>query len=114
MKRLVWLVAVLVLTVAAIFFTVFNAAAVEIKLGFWSGPVPVFAVVLASLFVGFAIGACVAWFAGHERRRRARDLAYRNVALTRQVEDLRREQPTASAKVIDAGPSNRAKLVAGR
>jgi uncharacterized integral membrane protein len=114
MKRFAWIIAVLVLTVAAILFTVFNAAAVEIALGFWSGPVPVFAVVLVSLFVGFAVGACVAWLAGHERRRRMRDLAYRNAALTRQIEELRRDQPTAPANVIDAGQAHRAQLVAGR
>jgi uncharacterized integral membrane protein len=114
MKRLAWIIAVLVLTVAAILFTVFNAAAVEIALGFWSGPVPVFAIVLVSLFVGFAVGACVAWFAGHDRRRRARDLAYRNTALTRQIEDLRRDQPAAPASVIDAGQSRRGQLVVGR
>ena len=114
MKRFVWIAAALVLTVAAILFTVFNAVAVEIALGFWSGMVPVFAVVLVSLFIGFAIGACVAWFAGHERRRRMRDLVYRNAALTRQIEDMRRDQPTAPANVIDAGQVHRAKLVAGR
>jgi uncharacterized integral membrane protein len=114
MKRFAWIIAVLVLTVAAILFTVFNAAEVEIALGFWSGMVPVFAIVLVSLFIGFAGGACVAWLAGHERRRRARDLAYRNAALARQIEDLRRDQPTAPASVIDAGQSHRGKLVAGR
>jgi lipopolysaccharide assembly protein A len=113
MKRLVWIVAALVLTVAAILFTVFNAIAVEITLGFWSGPVPVFAIVLVSLFIGFVVGASVAWFAGHERRRRMRDLAYRNAALTRQVEDMRREQPTGPTNVIDSGQAHHARLVAG-
>jgi len=113
MKRFAWIIAVLVLTVAAILFTVFNAAAVAIDVGFWSGSVPVFALVLASVFVGFATGAFTAWWAGHERRRRARDLAYRNTALMRQIEDLRRDQPVASTGVIDAGQSHRARLVAG-
>jgi uncharacterized integral membrane protein len=114
MKRFAWIIAVLVLTVAAILFTVFNAAAVAIELGFWSGPVPVFAIVLICVFIGFVTGACIAWLAGHDRRRRARDLAYRNAALTRQIEELRREQPTAPVNVIDAGQPHRAKLVAGR
>lgn len=114
MKRFTWIIAVLGLTVAAILFTVFNAAAVEIEVGFWSGPVPVFAIVLVGLFIGFVTGACIAWFAGHDRRRRARDLAYRNAALMRQVEELRRDRPSASVNVIDAGQSHRTKLVAGR
>lgn len=114
MKRFAWIIAVLALTVAAILFTVFNAKTVDIRIGFWSGPVPVFAIVLIAVFVGFVTGACIAWLAGHERRRRARDLAYRNAALTRQIEELRREQPVASANVIDAGQAHRAKLVAGR
>jgi uncharacterized integral membrane protein len=114
MKRFVWIVAVLALTVAAILFTVFNAAAVQIEIGFWSGLVPVFAIVLVSLFIGFVTGACIAWFAGHERRRRARDLVYRNAALMRQVEELRRDQPTGPANIVDAGPSQRTRLVAGR
>jgi predicted Na+-dependent transporter len=114
MKRFAWIIAVLVLTIAAILFTVFNAETVAIELGFWSGPVPVFAVVLITLFIGFVSGACIAWLAGHEPRRRARDLAYRNAALTRQIEELRREQAAASVNVIDAGQSHRAKLVAGR
>jgi uncharacterized integral membrane protein len=113
MKRFAWIIAVLALTIAAILFTVFNAAAVEITTGFWSGQVPVFAIVLVSLFAGFVAGACIAWFAGHDRRRRERDLAYRNAALTRQIEELRRAQP-APANIIDAAQANRGKLVAGR
>jgi uncharacterized integral membrane protein len=113
MKRFVWIIAISVLTVAAILFTVFNTAAVAIELGFWSGLLPVFAIALGCLFIGFVAGACIAWWAGHERRRRARDLAYRNTALMRQIEELRRDQPVASTGVIDAAPSHRAKLVAG-
>ncbi len=113
MKRFAWIIAVLALTVAAILFTVFNASVVEIKLGLWSGAMPVFAAVLASLFFGVVAGSCIAWFAGHDRRRRARDLASRNSMLLRQIEELRRGQPTGPANVID-GPSQRIKLVAGR
>ncbi len=114
MKRSAWIISVLILTVAAILFTVFNAADVEIEIGFWSGRVPVFAIVLVALFIGFVAGACIAWLAGHDRRRQARDLAYRNAALMRQVEELRRDQPAAPVTVIDAGQPHRAKLVAGR
>ncbi len=113
MKSFAWIIAVLILSVATILLAVFNAAAVEIRLGLWSGTVPAFAVILVSLFVGVMIGACIAWLAGHERRRRARDLASRNSALLRQIDELRRNQPAVPANVIDAGQPHRAKLVAG-
>jgi len=51
MKRLGWWIAFAFLTAAAILFTVFNLGTAEIDLGLWSGAVPVFAVVLASLLV---------------------------------------------------------------
>ncbi|MGE0120593.1 MAG: lipopolysaccharide assembly LapA domain-containing protein [Dongiaceae bacterium] len=110
MKRFAWIIAVIVLSVGTILLAVFNAATVEIRLGLWSGTMPAFAVILASLFVGVVIGTCIAWLAGHERRRRARDLANRNSALLRQIDELRRNQP---ANVIDASQPHRTKLVAG-
>jgi uncharacterized integral membrane protein len=113
MKRLGWWVAFAVLTAAAILFTVFNLAATQIDLGLWSGTVPLFAVVLASLLIGFVAGICVAWGAGHRRRRQLRAQADRNAALLRQIDELRREQAAQSPRVIDSGPSNRSKLVAG-
>jgi uncharacterized integral membrane protein len=113
MKRLGWWVAFAVLTAAAILFTVFNLAATQIDLGLWSGTVPLFAVVLASLLIGFVAGICVAWGAGHRRRRQLRAQTDRNAALLRQIDELRREQAAQSPRVIDSGPSNRSKLVAG-
>jgi uncharacterized integral membrane protein len=114
MKRFAWIIAVLVLSVGAILLAVFNAAAVEIRLGLWSGAVPAFAVILASLFAGVMIGACIAWLAGHERRRQARHLANRNAALLRQIDELRRNQPAVPANVIDAGQPHRTKLAVGQ
>jgi len=113
MKRFGWWIAFAVLTAAAILLTVLNSAATEIHLGLWSGAVPVFAVVLASLFVGFVAGVCVAWGAGHRRRRQLREHAHRNAALLRQIDDLRRDQAAQSHKVIDTGQPHRGKLVAG-
>ena len=113
MKRVAWLIAFAVLTAAAILFTVFNLGAAEIHLGLWSGALPVFAIVLASLLIGFLAGSCVAWFAGHGRRRQLREHGYRNTALARQVEELRRDQAAQPAKIIDAAPAERTKLVAG-
>jgi uncharacterized integral membrane protein len=113
MKRIGWWIAFAVLTAAAVLFTVFNLAATEIDLGLWSGAVPVFAVVLASLLVGFVAGVCVAWAAGHRGRRQLRAHAQRSAALLRQVDELRRDQAAQPHKVIDTGQSNRTKLVAG-
>jgi uncharacterized integral membrane protein len=113
MKRLGWWIAFAVLTAAAVLFTVFNLAAAEIDIGLWSGAVPVFAVVLASLLFGFAAGVCVAWGVGHGRRRQLREHAHRNAALQRQVDELRRDQTVQPHRVIDTGQSVRGKLVVG-
>ena len=112
MKRLGWWIAFAVLTAAAILFTVFNLVATEVDLGLWSGTVPLFAVVLASLLLGFMAGLCVAWGAGHRRRRQLRAHADRNAALLRQIDELRRDQAAQPHKVIDSGQANRSKLVA--
>ena len=113
MKRLGWWIAFAVLTAAAILFTVFNLGTAEIDLGLWSGAVPVFAVVLASLLAGFVAGVCVAWGVGQRRRRQLREHAHRNAALQRQVDELRRDQAVQPHKVIDTGQSARGKLVVG-
>ncbi len=113
MKRFGWWIVFAVLTAAAILFTVFNLGATEIDLGLWSGAVPVFAVVLASLLVGFVAGVFVAWAAGRGRRRQLREHSRRNAALLRQIDELRRDQAAQPHKVIDIGQSNRTKLVAG-
>jgi uncharacterized integral membrane protein len=113
MKRVAWWVAFVVLTVAAVLFTAFNRGTAAIDLGLWSGTVPVFAVVLASLLVGFVAGICVAWGVGHRRRRQLREHASRNAALLRQIDELRRDQAAQSHKIVEAGPANRGKLVAG-
>ena len=113
MKRLGWWIAFAILTAAAILFTVFNLAATQIDLGLWSGAVPVFAVVLASLLVGFVAGVCVAWGAGRGRRRQLREHVHKHAALLRQVDELRRDPASQPHKAIDAGQSNRGKLVVG-
>src|SRR5262249_8470762 len=112
MKRLAWWIAFAVLTAAAVLFTVSNLGVTQIDLGFWSGAVPVFAVVLICLLAGFVAGVCLAWGVGHRRRRQSREHANRNAALLRQIDELRRERPAEVHKMIDTGQSNRTKLVA--
>jgi len=106
MKRVAWWIAFAVLTAAAILFTVSNLSATQIDLGLWSGTVPIFVVVLASLLAGFLAGLCVAWGVGHRRRRQLREHANRNAALLRQIDELRRERSA------DTSQSNRGRLVA--
>jgi len=113
MRRLGWWIAFAVLTAAAVLFTVFNRGAADIDIGLWSGTVPVFAVVLVSLLAGFIAGICVAWGAGHRRRRQLREHANRNAALVRQIDELRRDQVVQPHKTIDGGQPHRTKLVAG-
>ena len=113
MKRFGWWLAFAVLTAAAILFTVSNRGTAGIDLGLWAGTVPVFAVVLASLLVGFFAGICVAWGAGHRRRRQLRKHGQRNAALLRQIDELRRDQAAQPHRVIETGQANRGKLVVG-
>lgn len=113
MRRLPAIMATLVLTVAAIFFTVSNLGPVQVEFGPWAVSLPLFAVMLASLLTGFAIGALVAWLGGRARRRLARDMAHRNAALTRQIDDLRRAQATSSG-TIESGSAGHTQLIVSR
>jgi uncharacterized integral membrane protein len=113
MRRLPAIIATLVLTVAAIFFTVSNLAPVRVEFGPWAVSLPLFAVMLVSLLAGFAIGVLVAWLGGRARRRLARDMAYRNAALTRQIDDLRRAQSMSSG-ATGAGPAGHKQLIVSR
>lgn len=113
MRRLPAIIATLVLTVVAILFTVFNLVPVQVEFGPWAVSLPLFAVMLVSLLTGFVIGVLVAWLGGRGRRRLARDMAHRNAALTRQIDDLRRAQSTSSG-AMDAGPAGHKQLIASR
>lgn len=113
MRRLPAIIATIVLTVVAIFFTVSNLTPVQVEFGPWAKSLPLFAVMLASLLAGFVIGVLVAWQGGRARRKQARDMAYRNAALTRQIDDLRRAQTTSST-AMDAGPAGHRQLIVSR
>jgi uncharacterized integral membrane protein len=84
-KVLFWIFAA-PLAAVIIIFSVNNRA--DVVLDMWPldtapPPLPLFAVVLASLFAGFLIGAIIAWLSGGEARRRARRMARRAEAAER-------------------------------
>lgn len=86
-KVLFWIVAA-PLAVAIIVFSVNNRS--EVTLDLWpldmtTAPLPVFAVVLASLLAGFVLGGMVAWFSGAETRKRARQMSRRAEAAEREL-----------------------------
>ena len=109
MRHLSWIVT-LPLTVVAVIFAVANRG--EVELHFWplpwSHPVPVYLVVLGSLFTGFFLGWFVAWIAAAPRRRRARQTAERARELAREVGELRRRL------AVDAGPALPAERTGGQ
>jgi lipopolysaccharide assembly protein A len=100
-----WLVT-LIAAVVLIPFAIANRATVS--LGMWPFPfmleIPVYLLILLTLFAGFILGAACAWIAGHglrrERRRRRRrvealerELAATQARLTDRVERLESQLP---------------------
>ncbi|MBK8906797.1 MAG: DUF1049 domain-containing protein [Rhodospirillales bacterium] len=79
MKFFFWIIAI-PLALAIIIFAVNNGAMVDLDT--WPLPytpqVPVFAIGLIGLFIGFLFGGIVAWLRAGKTRRRSRDL-YRRV-----------------------------------
>jgi hypothetical protein len=113
MKRLVWWSIMLPLTVVVAAFTYFNRGGAPIDVGLWAGSAPVYVLIFASLFVGFFAGGLAAWISFGARRKRARELANRNAALMRQIDELRRERAAAPARIADPNETSRVRLVSG-
>ena len=91
MRPLFWIVGVPLLLVGA-FFAVANREAVAIDLWPATGKVtmPLFAALVGALYLGFLLGALVAWWAGRHGRVRARITRRRVVAL--EQENLQLQQ----------------------
>jgi len=86
-KVLFWIVAV-PLAAAIIVFSVNNR--IDVVLDLWpldlvTRPLPVYAVVVAGLFVGFVGGSLAAWLGGGKTRRRAREAARRAESAEREL-----------------------------
>jgi lipopolysaccharide assembly protein A len=108
-KRFSWVVTVPV-TAVVVLFTIGNLEPVSVNL--WplpwvTQPIPLYLLVLVSLLIGFIIGGIVAWVSSGRRRRHTRELADRNAALTRQLDELRREQAASQARLIEASRTDR-------
>ncbi len=95
MKHFSWILT-LPLTVVVIVFAVANREFVPLDL--WpfefALEVPVFALVLVSIFLGFLIGALTLWLSGGKQRRRARATRSRLAKLER---DVQRQQVATAA-----------------
>lgn len=90
MRLFSWFV-VVPTALAVVAFSVSNRA--EVVVNFWPLPftseLPVFAVVLVSIFAGFVLGGLVAWISGGKRRWRARAMARRAKAAEAEAARLR-------------------------
>ena len=92
MRWLSWIL-LLPLGTAVIIFSVSNRAMTKVDLwpfGFIV-ELPVFAIVLASLLLGFVLGGIVAWMSGAKSRRNARSVARDATNVRRELESLRQE-----------------------
>ena len=92
MARLVFWLLVLILSVVIIVFAVSNRQPVELDLWIYhTPPIPVFAVAMAGIFIGFIWGCLVAWVSAGRYRQRVRELHRRVEADQREKATLRRQ-----------------------
>ncbi|WP_119460882.1 LapA family protein [Rhodospirillaceae bacterium SYSU D60014] len=98
MKHFSWIFTVPV-TAIVVLFAITNRSLAT--LSFWPLPwemnLPIYLIILSALFVGFMLGAVVAWLSGGRRRRQTRQLAEQVRAQSRQIAELQRRQAEASA-----------------
>ncbi len=83
MKIFFWIV-VLPISLAVLVFAVVNTQMVDVDLFVYTIAMPLFAIALVGVFVGFIWGGLIAWLHAGKARQRARDYA-------RRVESERRE-----------------------
>ena len=94
MRLIYWLIAVPLLVVAPL-FAISNLDPVQLSLwplpDEWALAVPVFAVALGGLFIGFVAGGIVAWFGAGRVRARARSAERAVRTRDIEIEELRRK-----------------------
>lgn len=108
MRYFVWGIVVVLALIAAV-FAIYNHA--PTTLNFWPLPyqltLPLYGVILATLVIGFILGAAIAWLASARWRRLARVRGRENETLMRQVEALktpeRKALPARSEAAGEAG-----------
>lgn len=105
MKHLSWIFT-LPITVIVVLFAVTNRS--PATLSFWPLPwavdLPIYLIILGSLFIGFLLGAVAAWASGSRRRRYARQLAEQVRAQNQQILELQRRQQAAEAAASPLRP----------
>ncbi|MGF1641507.1 MAG: lipopolysaccharide assembly LapA domain-containing protein [Rhodospirillales bacterium] len=83
MRALFWIV-VLPVSLIVLVFAAINTATVEVDLFVGTVPLPLFAIALVGVFIGFVWGGLISWLHAGKSRARAREYV-------RQVETDRRE-----------------------
>lgn len=95
-----------VLAAAAGLFALGNRG--DVTIDFWPvGPafeMPLFLALVGALYVGFALGALIAWFAGGAARSRARAATKRADALAREVAALKAKAQVPAASTSAPAP----------
>jgi uncharacterized integral membrane protein len=83
----------------------------DVRVDFWPvGPafeMPVFVALVGALYIGFGLGAAIAWLAQGRTRKRAREATRRAEALARELENLKAAdtRPTPSTSpALPPGP----------
>jgi uncharacterized integral membrane protein len=99
MKRLSWIVTV-PLTAVLVVFAIANRQWVTVDL--WpleiAARLPLFLLILGSLFVGVLAGGAAAWLSAGRTRRRGREAERRRADLEREVARLKRERERAEGR----------------
>lgn len=100
MRALYWILAGALAALAGL-FALNNRG--ELTVDFWPvGPelqMPVFVALVGALYLGFALGAVVAWFATASSRRRARAAERKAAELDADLQTLKAKQATATPVV---------------
>lgn len=105
MKLIFWIVGLPLLLVAG-FFAVANRETVTVSL--WpiaeSLQMPLFMAIATPFYVGFALGALIAWGASGRGRARAREATRRTAALQRENDALKARVDELEARTAAAAP----------
>lgn len=105
MKLLFWIVG-LPLLLAAGFFAVANRETVAVSLWPFAETLqmPLFLAIAAPFYLGFTLGALIAWGASGRARARAREVARRTATLQRENDALKSRVNELEAKTSPAAP----------
>lgn len=105
MRLLFWILGLPLLLLAA-FFAVANRESVAISLWPFAEPIQaqLWMVVAAPFYLGFLLGALVAWASGHGTRARARALVRRAETLQRDNANLQAQLDSIEGRTVTTAP----------